>query len=117
MEIEPSETLEIGDSDMVTDVADQQVHDEVSILNLHELFTIDYFEGVRLSLNEDWFFKNPCGFKPINLFQDVEFPLISPQPIFNSMDISQLSFDTCETIREPVGTSYSDVRLEKVQLK
>ena len=50
MEIEHSGTLEIGDWDILADVDDQQVHDEVSILHLHQMFTIEDFEGEPLSI-------------------------------------------------------------------
>ena len=54
--------------------------------------------------------------KPMSLFKDMVFPLLTRDPVTLPLDMSDLNFGTCPDMTTITGEDYFDVRLEMIKV-
>ena len=67
-------------------------------------------DELRIELDPIFFYENPCRLKPMSLFKDMVFPLLTRDPVTLPLDMSDLNFATCPDMTTVTGEDLSDVR-------
>ena len=66
-------------------------------------FFTDILDDLRPQLDPLFFYENPCKLKPMSMFKDMVFPLLTRDPVTLPLDVSELSFGTCPDMTTTTG--------------